>query len=170
MGRSMDWTLEDNMVDSLFFCATLTGRRGFHTSFVQTGAETPNIGAKTVKPDPGSSWEGHSGGGRRCRGWNGQPLCIPSVICPVRRTYVIVVRWNELLCGGLQMGVSGWGTVHSHSVGRCRGEIGPERSGAATQSFSQRRSSSSGSCLSQQKWLKLHSTVRVFLVLGRSKT
>jgi len=53
-----------------------------------------------------------------------------------------------------------------------RGEIGPERSGAATQSFSQRRSSSSGSCMSQQKqkWLKLHSTVRVFLVLGRSKT
>ena len=27
MGRSMDWTLEDNMVDGLFFCATLTGRR-----------------------------------------------------------------------------------------------------------------------------------------------
>jgi len=23
MGRSMDWTLEDNMVDGLFFCATL---------------------------------------------------------------------------------------------------------------------------------------------------
>ena len=27
-GRLMDWTLEDNMVDGLFFCATLTGRRG----------------------------------------------------------------------------------------------------------------------------------------------
>ena len=26
MGRSMDWTLEDNMVDGLFFCVTLTGR------------------------------------------------------------------------------------------------------------------------------------------------
>jgi len=26
--QSMDWTLEDNMVDGLFFCATLTGRRG----------------------------------------------------------------------------------------------------------------------------------------------
>jgi len=23
----MDWTLEDNMVDGLFFCATLTGRK-----------------------------------------------------------------------------------------------------------------------------------------------
>jgi len=27
MGRSMDWTLEDNMVNGLFFCATLTGRK-----------------------------------------------------------------------------------------------------------------------------------------------
>ena len=40
MGRSMDWTLEDNMVDGLFFCATLTGRRGGHTPFVQAGTET----------------------------------------------------------------------------------------------------------------------------------
>jgi len=27
----MDWILEDNMVDGLFFCATPTGRRGGHT-------------------------------------------------------------------------------------------------------------------------------------------
>jgi len=40
MGRSMDWTLEDNMVDGLFFYATLTGRRGGHTPFVQAEAET----------------------------------------------------------------------------------------------------------------------------------
>jgi len=32
MGRSMDWTLEDIMVDGLF-CATLTDRRGGHTPF-----------------------------------------------------------------------------------------------------------------------------------------
>ena len=38
MPRSMDWTLEGNMVDGLFFCATLTGRRGGHTPFVQAGA------------------------------------------------------------------------------------------------------------------------------------
>jgi len=31
MRRSMDWTLEDNMVVGSFFCATLTGRRGGHT-------------------------------------------------------------------------------------------------------------------------------------------
>ena len=50
------------MVDSLFFCATLTGRRGGHTPFVQAGAETSDTGAEAVKLDPGSSWEGHSGG------------------------------------------------------------------------------------------------------------
>ena len=30
VGRSMDWTLEDDRVDHLLFCATLTGRRGGH--------------------------------------------------------------------------------------------------------------------------------------------
>jgi len=53
--------LDDNMVDGLF-CATLTCRRGDHTPFVQTGAETSDTGAEAVKPDPGFSWEGHSGG------------------------------------------------------------------------------------------------------------
>ena len=57
----MDWTVEDNMVDGLFF-ATLTGRRGGHTPFVQAGAETSDTGAEAVEPDSGSSWEGHSGG------------------------------------------------------------------------------------------------------------
>jgi len=36
----MDWTLEDNMVDGFFVCATLTSRRGGHTPqtpFVQAG-------------------------------------------------------------------------------------------------------------------------------------
>jgi len=42
----MDWTLTDNTVDGLFFCATLTGRRGGHTPFVQAGAETSDIGAE----------------------------------------------------------------------------------------------------------------------------
>ena len=60
MGMLMDWTLEDTMVDGLFFCATLTGRRGGYTPFVQAGAETSDTGAEAVKPDPGSSWEGHS--------------------------------------------------------------------------------------------------------------
>jgi len=51
------------MVDGLFFCATLTGRRGGHTPFVHAGVETSNTGAEAVELDPGSSWEGHSGGG-----------------------------------------------------------------------------------------------------------
>jgi len=45
----MDWTLEDNMVDGLFFCAIFTGRRGGHTPFVQAGVETSDIGAETIK-------------------------------------------------------------------------------------------------------------------------
>ena len=49
------------MVDGLFFCATLTGRRGGHTPFLQAGAQKSDTGA--VEPNPGSSWEGHS------RGW-----------------------------------------------------------------------------------------------------
>jgi len=42
------------MVDGLFFCATLTGRRGGRTPFVQAGAEMHDTGAEAVKPDPGS--------------------------------------------------------------------------------------------------------------------
>jgi len=53
---SVDWTLEDNMVDDLFFSATLTGRRGGHAPFLQAGAETPDTSAEAVEPDPGSSW------------------------------------------------------------------------------------------------------------------
>ena len=49
------------MVDGLL-CATLTGRRGGHTAFVQAGAETSDTGAEAVEPDPGSPWEDHSGG------------------------------------------------------------------------------------------------------------
>ena len=39
------------MVDGLFFCATLTGRRGGHIPFVQAGEETSNTGAEAVEPD-----------------------------------------------------------------------------------------------------------------------
>ena len=53
----MDWTLEDDMADGLFFCATLTGCRGGNTPFVQAGVETPDTGAEAVESDPGSSWE-----------------------------------------------------------------------------------------------------------------
>jgi len=57
----MDLTLEDDIDDGLF-CATLTGCRGGHTPFLQAGAETSDTGAEAVETDPGTSWEGHSGG------------------------------------------------------------------------------------------------------------
>jgi len=106
MGRSMDWTLQDNMVDGLFFCATLTGRRGGRTQFVQTGAETSDTDAEAVKPDPSSSWEGRSGGvGAGIGDENAescevvQPLRIPLVTRSLRCTYVVVVRLtDEMLC------------------------------------------------------------------------
>jgi len=55
MNRSVDWTLrdKDNMVDGLFFCATLTGRKGGHTPFVEAIMEACDPGAAAVKPDPG---------------------------------------------------------------------------------------------------------------------
>jgi len=94
----MVWTVED-MVDGLFFCDTLTGRRGGHTPFVQTGAETSNNGGESVKPDPGSSWQGHSGGvGAGVGDENAEscgavrPLRVPLVIRALLRTYVVVVR------------------------------------------------------------------------------
>jgi len=44
----MDWALEDNMLDGLFFCATLTSK----PPSVQAGEETSDISAKVFKPDP----------------------------------------------------------------------------------------------------------------------
>jgi len=123
MRRLMDWTLKDNMVEYLFFCATLTGHRGGHTSFVQAWAKTPDSSAEAVKSDQGSSWEGHYG-------WVGagvgneyaescgvvRPLSIPLMIRPMRRTYVVVVRW--VVVRRVQMGVSIWGAVQQHSMDR----------------------------------------------------
>jgi len=84
------------MVDDLFFCVTLTGLRGGHTSFVEVGVKTSDTGAEAVEPDPGSSWEGHSVGAgvgfenaESCRVV--RPMRIPLVIRPLRRTYVVVV-------------------------------------------------------------------------------
>ena len=103
--RSMDWTLEDNMVDGLFFCTTLTGCRWGHTPFVQAGAETLDNSVEAVKLDPGSSWECRSRVGAGVEDENVEscevvrPLCTPLVIRPVCHTHVGVVTWtDELLC------------------------------------------------------------------------
>jgi len=71
-------------------------------------AETPDTGAQAVKPDPGSSWKGHSGEVGAGVGDENAKSCgvvrllrIPLVLRPVRRTYVVFVRWtDELLCDG----------------------------------------------------------------------
>ena len=60
--RSMDWTLEDHMADGLFFCTTLTGRRGEHTPFVRAGTEMSDLGANAVTPGPCCSWGVIQGG------------------------------------------------------------------------------------------------------------
>jgi len=93
----MDWTVEDNMVDRLFFCATLTGRRGGHTSFAKTVAQTSDISAEAVEPDPGSSWEGHFGcvgagvGDENAESCGvARPLRIPLMIRPMRRTMLLL--------------------------------------------------------------------------------
>jgi len=36
----MDWTLKEDRVGRLFYCATLTGGSWCHTTFTQVGAET----------------------------------------------------------------------------------------------------------------------------------
>ena len=91
----MAWTLEDDMVDGLFFCASLTGRGRGHTPFVHAGAGTSDTGAEAVKLDPRCPWHGHSrrlGAGGVSTESRGvvQPLRIPKVIRPERRTYVVV--------------------------------------------------------------------------------
>jgi len=48
------------MVDGLFLCTTLTGRRGGHTPFVQAGAGMSDNGAEAVKSNPYCSWKDHS--------------------------------------------------------------------------------------------------------------
>ena len=70
-----------------------------HTPFVHAGVETPHTGAEAVKPDPSSSWEGHSGRVGAGVGDENAESCgvvrllrIPLVIRPLRRTNVVVVR------------------------------------------------------------------------------
>jgi len=52
LGRLMDWTMKDSMVNVLFFCATLTSHSRGHTLFMYTGAETSDISAEAVKLHP----------------------------------------------------------------------------------------------------------------------
>jgi len=67
------------------------------TLFVQAGAEMFDTGVETVEPDPLCSWKGHCrrvGAGVGNKSMRScmvvQELCMPSMIRPERRTYVVV--------------------------------------------------------------------------------
>jgi len=92
------------MVSGLFFCATLTDRRGDRNPFVQAGAELSDTGAKADKPDPHCSSKNHSGrvgvgvGDESVKsGRVIQPFCIPLMIRPERRTSITVLLSDELM-------------------------------------------------------------------------
>ena len=79
----MDWTLEDNMVDGLFFCATLTSRRGGHTPFVQAEPETCGGGLAGTRRFLGWSLGGAGIGDENAESCGVvRPLRIPLVIRP----------------------------------------------------------------------------------------
>jgi len=117
----MDWTLEDDMVDGLFFCATLTSRRGGQTPFVQAGVEMSDTGAEAVELDPGSSWEGHSRGVYWCVElkygvlW-GCPLTPRSIDDLLTAPHVCCQRTWWVAMRQVQTGVSIWGAMHLHSM------------------------------------------------------
>jgi len=84
-------------VDGLFFCATLTGCRGGHTPFVETGAETSDTGVEAVELDPGSSWEVIAGGGYWCLElkWSLVELSAHSIDDLPTATYVFCCQKNS---------------------------------------------------------------------------
>jgi len=107
------------MVDGLFFCTTLTGRRRGHTPSVQTEKETSDTSAEAVELGPRCCWEGHSDrvvSGVRDESaecWSAlQPFRIlsHSCYCCQMNSWVVVQ--------GLQMGVSIWKALHLHSMDR----------------------------------------------------
>ena len=113
------------MVDGLFFCATLTGCRESYTPLVQTGAESPDIGSETVKPDPGSSWRDTTGGGMPASGmkrWSLLSLSIHAAFhwWSTQCAGHVLLLSDELMswcvAGRLKMGVSICGAVHLHSM------------------------------------------------------
>ena len=119
----MDWTLEDNMVNGLFFWATLTGCRwGGYTPFVQAWADTSDTSAEAVKPDPGSSWEYHSrgisAGNENVKSCGGaRPLRLPLVIRSLHVCCCCQMNWRDVVWR-VQMGVLIWGAVESHLMDR----------------------------------------------------
>jgi len=127
----MVWTLDNNMADSSFFCAKLTSRRGGHIPFAQTGAEASDTRAEAVKPDPRCSWQSLSG---RVDAdvWDESTesrSVVQLVIRPLRRTYVVAVRWTVSCVTGtnrcLDLSCRAFPTSESVRAGwsRCTGSM-----------------------------------------------
>jgi len=106
MGRSKDWTLEDNMVDDLFFCATQAAEEAILHLYKHERKRSLPV-RRRLSRTQALLERIIPGGGCQCRGWKCRVLwgCpstirIPLVIRPLRRTYIVVVRkTDEMLCG-----------------------------------------------------------------------
>jgi len=122
MGRSMDWTLKDNVVDGLF-CATLTGRRGGHTPFVQAGAEKSDTRAEAVSRTQALLGRVIPGGWVRCLGWKcgvlwgcpSTPHSIGDLPTALHVCCCCQINWWDVV-RRVQMDVSIWGAVRLHSM------------------------------------------------------
>ena len=104
MGRSMDWTLKDKLVNCLFLCTTLTFRKRDHTRFCMQERKRPTPVQRRLSRTHAvlghSRKEGVNVGDESTESRNAiQPFRIPSVIRPERHTSVAFS--NKLLscCG-----------------------------------------------------------------------
>ena len=119
--RSMDWTLEDNMVDGFSFAPhSQVAEEAIPYLYMQEQKHPISVRRRLSGPTLflGGSFRVLSGVGDENVWvlWVVRPLRIPMVIRPLRRASVVVARQtDELLCGGYKWLVSIWGAVHSHS-------------------------------------------------------
>jgi len=94
MGRSIDWTLKDNMVEGFFFCPTLTGRRVISHLYKQERKRPTPVPRRLSRPRfflGGPFREGGAVKGWKCGVlWGCPPTRIPLVIRPLSRKYVVV--------------------------------------------------------------------------------
>ena len=93
------------MVDGLFFCATLKGRRGGHTPFVQTWAESPTPVQRRLSRTHTILGRAMPGGWVACRGWKYTkyfPIISHSISHPPRAPH------KSRRHGGALVGLAPW--------------------------------------------------------------
>jgi len=100
MRRLMDWTLENNMVDGLFFCANSQAAEQAIPYLYKQELKRPTPVRRRLSRTHAVLGRAIPGGWCRCQGWKYQPLRIPLLIRPVRRTYFVVVRWTVSCAAG----------------------------------------------------------------------